>query len=75
MPHTHEKEETQRNVLISVSLNLLITIAEIVGRILSRRLLLLSDSFHNISDTMSLSLTFFTMRISKKENRKIYFWF
>lgn len=51
---------------ISIFLNLVITIAEFVGGILSNSLALLSDAVHNLNDTLSLVISLIARKISKK---------
>lgn len=59
---------------ISIVLNLIITIAEVIGGILSGSLALLSDALHNFSDTASLAISLVTLRISKRQadNRRTF---
>lgn len=52
---------------VSIFLNLAITIAEIVGGIISNSLALLSDAVHNLNDTMSLGVTLVAKKIAKKD--------
>ncbi|MDX2444141.1 MAG: cation diffusion facilitator family transporter [Bacteroidales bacterium] len=70
MGHHHHhhlvKEPNQKNILISVVLNLVITIAEFVGGIFSNSLALISDATHNLSDTLALILSYFALRIGKR---------
>ncbi len=47
-------------------LNATITIAEVVGGILSGSLALLSDAVHNLSDTIAIALSYFANRIAQK---------
>lgn len=47
-------------------LNATITIAEIVGGILSGSLALLSDAVHNLSDTIAIALSYFANRVAQK---------
>jgi len=55
--------------LIAVTLlNLCITLVEIIGGILSGSLALLSDAFHNFSDTISIVLSYFAIIISRKNS-------
>ena len=61
--HEHGKEE---NLLIASLLNLLITVVEIVGGLLSNSLSLLSDAFHNLGDTLATFLAYIAGRISKR---------
>tara|TARA_R110000868_G_scaffold235273_8_gene489109 strand:+ start:18420 stop:19346 length:927 start_codon:yes stop_codon:yes gene_type:complete len=51
---------------ISIVLNLVITLAEFVGGLLSNSLALLSDAVHNLNDTISLIISLVARKISKK---------
>ena len=51
---------------VSIFLNLAITVAELVGGLISGSLALLSDAVHNLNDTMSLGITLVAKKISKK---------
>lgn len=62
--HTHAAPKSGRRLLVAVALNLLITIAEVVGGILSGSLALLSDALHNLSDTASLLTSYVAQRIA-----------
>jgi cobalt-zinc-cadmium efflux system protein len=65
--HIHS-EPNKRNLLISVLLNALITIAEFIGGILSNSLALISDAFHNLSDTMAIVISYIAMVIGRKDS-------
>jgi len=52
-------------LLIALIMNVLITIAEIIGGILSGSLALLSDAFHNFSDCISIIISYIALRLSK----------
>ncbi len=47
-------------------LNLLIAVTELAGGLFSGSLALVSDSLHNFSDTASILLSYFALKISKK---------
>lgn len=47
-------------------LNATITIAEVVGGVLSGSLALLSDAVHNLSDTIAIALSYFANKIAQK---------
>lgn len=65
--HTHNNnEQSKSNLLITMLLNFLITVAEIIGGILSGSLSLISDALHNFSDGVSIIITYIAIRISKK---------
>lgn len=56
----------QRNILISIFLNLGITIAEFVGGVLSNSLALISDAFHNLGDTLAILFTYIALIFGRK---------
>ncbi|WP_034887150.1 cation diffusion facilitator family transporter [Gillisia sp. Hel_I_29] len=66
--HSHAHPEVKgKNLLISIGLNILITIAQIIGGFLSGSLSLLSDALHNLSDVISLIISYVANRLSKKD--------
>ncbi len=66
--HSHDVSEMSgTRILITVLLNLFITIAELIGGLIAHSLSLISDSLHNFSDAISVSLTYFAIKISKKD--------
>lgn len=64
--HTHG-DLKGRNLLISILLNVLITLAQAIGGIISGSLALLSDALHNFSDVLSLIISYIANRLSKKK--------
>lgn len=56
-----------KNLGLAILLNVGITIAEALGGILSGSIALLSDAAHNFSDVISLIITWFANRLSKRE--------
>ncbi|GAA4109449.1 cation diffusion facilitator family transporter [Aquimarina addita] len=48
-------------------MNIIITVAQVIGGLVSGSLSLLSDALHNFSDVLSLVVTFFANRLAKKE--------
>ncbi len=67
--HHHVEADTrggERRLVVSIALNLLITVAEVVGGILSGSLALLSDALHNFSDTASLGISLAARRIGRR---------
>lgn len=66
--HTHSyKDVKDRNLLISIFLNVLITAAQIIGGLVSGSLALLSDALHNFSDVISLIVSFVASKLSKQK--------
>ena len=69
--HTHghiRKESDGNNLLITTILNLVITIAEIIGGLVSNSLALLSDALHNMGDTFAVLIAFVANRVSQKSS-------
>ena len=52
--HIHKHEVKGKNLVFSILLNLLITIAQIIGGFISGSLALISDALHNFSDVITL---------------------
>ena len=63
--HHHFKEEY---LIITMVLNFIITLVEVIGGLLSGSLSLLSDALHNFSDGISVIVSFIALRLSKREN-------
>lgn len=69
--HYHDMSHLSKGKLLLVILfNLMISVAEVVGGILSGSLALVSDAIHNFSDTISIILSYFSIRISEKPKNK-----
>lgn len=66
----HSHRLRGQNFLIVTVLNLLITIVEIVGGLLSGSLALLSDAFHNLGDSFSIVLGYVAQLISRRPESK-----
>lgn len=64
--HSHSKNLNEKNLIITMLLNFLITIVEITGGIISGSLSLISDALHNFSDGIAVIITFVAIRLSTK---------
>lgn len=64
--HHHHHSISGSKLLFSVILNLIITIAQFIGGVLSGSLALLSDALHNFSDVMSLVISYYAHKLSHK---------
>lgn len=67
--HHHHPEIDDSSIWklwVSIFLNLAITLAQVIGGIISNSLSLLSDAVHNFNDSMSLVTTLVTKKIAKK---------
>ena len=65
--HNHASDHKGRNLLISILLNSVITLAQIIGGFLSGSLALLSDALHNLTDVVSLVISYIASGLSKKK--------
>jgi cobalt-zinc-cadmium efflux system protein len=68
--HTHHHNQdhiTERNLLFSALLNLVVTMAEIAGGLLSNSLALISDALHNLGDTSAIFIAYLANLISRKD--------
>lgn len=66
--HSHSHPDLKgRNLIISIFLNILITVAQVIGGIISGSLSLLSDALHNFSDVLSLIISYIATMLSKRE--------
>lgn len=69
MPHDHDNidpESGDRRVAIAIWANGLLTVAQIVGGILSGSLALIADAIHNFSDMASLVIAFGARKIARR---------
>lgn len=66
MSEHHHHHVSGKNLLITIILNVVITISQIVGGILSGSLALLSDAMHNLSDVFTLIIAYFANRLSAR---------
>lgn len=65
--HDHSHNVKGKNLLFSIFLNIGITLAQVVGGLLSGSLALLSDALHNFSDVLSLLVSYIANILSKRD--------
>ena len=65
--HGHVAEGTSGSrLLLSLALNLLITVLQVIGGLLANSLGLLSDAAHNFSDVVALGLSYWAVRLGTR---------
>jgi cobalt-zinc-cadmium efflux system protein len=66
--HHHHADETTSTVrlFITMMLNFLITVVEVIGGILSGSLSLLSDALHNFSDGIAIIISYIAIRLGRQ---------
>ncbi len=65
--HIHKHEVKGKNLVYSILLNILITVAQIVGGIISGSLALISDALHNFSDVLTLVFSYIAHKLSRRK--------
>ncbi len=66
--HHHHHDMKGKNLFIAVILNIVITLSQIIGGIMSGSLALLSDAVHNFSDVLALIVAYFANRLAARPN-------
>ena len=64
--HHHHGPESDRGLLDAVGINVLLTLAQVTGGIISGSLSLIADALHNLSDAASLGIALFARTLSRK---------
>lgn len=64
--HHVDPEAGDRRVFAAIGVNLLLTVAQIVGGVLSGSLALVADAVHNLSDAISLVIAFAARKIARQ---------
>ncbi len=64
--------KTERNILIAFILNIVFSIFEFVGGIITGSVSIISDAVHDIGDAASIGVSFFLEKISKKQPDRKY---
>lgn len=66
--HVHDHKDLKgRKLLFTIVLNVIITVSQVIGGLISGSLSLLSDALHNFSDVLSLIVSYIADLYSKKE--------
>lgn len=66
--HSHPHPDLKgRKLLLTIFLNIGITVSQLIGGLVSGSLSLLSDALHNFSDVLSLLVSYIADRYSKKD--------
>ena len=66
-PKIHKHEVKGNNLLFTIVLNSVITVAQVIGGIISGSLALISDALHNFSDVISLIFSLAAHKLSRRK--------
>ncbi len=61
----------QKRLLLTILLNIIITISQVIGGIISGSMALLSDAMHNFSDVISLIISYIANKLSTEKKQTI----
>jgi cobalt-zinc-cadmium efflux system protein len=64
--HSHNHNHSSENLRIAFIINFAFTIIEIIGGLYTNSIAILSDAVHDLGDTISLGMSAFLERVSKK---------
>ncbi|MDN3641430.1 cation diffusion facilitator family transporter [Lutimonas halocynthiae] len=71
--HTHQHGQLSGNrLLFSIVLNIIITASQVIGGIISGSLALISDAVHNLSDVISLIISYVANILSNKKKQTLH---
>lgn len=74
--HSHDHPTlTGKNLLFSIILNIVITVAQIIGGLVSGSLALISDAVHNFSDVISLIISYGANILTRKKLQTLEYTF
>lgn len=62
----HHGPGTDKGLLVAIGINTLLTLAQVIGGIISGSLSLVADALHNLSDAASLGIALFARTLSRK---------
>ena len=68
--HHHHHALSGKNLFITIILNIIITLSQIIGGIMSGSLALLSDAMHNFSDVLALLIAYVANRLASRPNNE-----
>ncbi len=64
--HHHHAPASDRGLILAVGINFFLTLAQVIGGVISGSLSLIADALHNLSDAASLGIALFARKISRK---------
>ena len=59
---------TEKNILIAFILNIMFSFFELIGGIFTKSIAILSDSLHDLGDALSIGISYFLEKKSKKQS-------
>ncbi len=73
MEHSHSHQTLSgKKLLFSIILNIFITVAQVIGGLISGSLALISDAVHNLSDVISLIISYIANLLTKTKKQTLH---
>lgn len=69
---SHHDHQSESNIKSAFLINLVFTVIELIGGLYTNSMAILSDAIHDLGDTVSLGMSAFFERFSKKKADKAY---
>jgi cobalt-zinc-cadmium efflux system protein len=63
--HSHNLNRQKRSLILSIILNLIFAIGELIAGLFANSLTLISGSLHDLSDSFALTLSYFGLRVAQ----------
>ena len=63
--------KTEKNIFIAFLLNFLFSIIEFIGGVFTGSIAIISDAVHDLGDALSIGLSFFLEKTSRKQTIQI----
>lgn len=71
--HSHHDNQLSGNrLLVSIILNIIITLSQVIGGVISGSLALISDAVHNLSDVISLIITYLANLLTNRKKQTLH---
>ena len=72
MGNRREDDQSMKNLFLVFVLNLLFSIVELLGGIITNSVAIISDALHDFGDSFSIGISFFLEKVSKKGKDELF---
>ena len=70
--HNHHHHNGEKNIKIAFLLNILFTIIEVVGGVLTNSMAVLADALHDLGDSFTLGINWYLEKVSKRARTQTF---
>lgn len=72
MENHHHHHSSEKNIKVAFFLNVLFTVIEIVGGILTNSMAILADALHDLGDSFTLGINWYLEKVSKRPRTRTF---